>query len=262
MPTKQETVELIVSAMTWDERVSRFRQIPQRHGTDEHASIFAQVARQLYVPHLAPDYAYVNTADFYELPHFQDAYAKAAAATAGFADVSVARLSASIQAEPVVLLPLRVITGLTRTEFAWSTKLIADPLGLKALSPGKVDSMERSGTATSPEQARVAAETVDKIMRGVCCSVLRQGASDRNRTNRTRPVGGPARHSTPPIACPTTCSCISATMAERSGNCSMLRRSGAVISSRTPSSPSSFPAAFRSSARVPTTRRRSLRGSK
>ncbi len=118
------------------------------------------------MPHLAPDYAYVHAAEFYDLPHFSAAYDKASVATAGFTQVAVDQLAAAIQAEPVVLLPLRVMTGLTRTEFAWSSKLVAGPQSLRLLSPAKVDSMERSGTATSAGLARTAAETLDRIMRG------------------------------------------------------------------------------------------------
>jgi hypothetical protein len=164
--TIEQTVDYIVGAATWDERVARVRQIPQRHGTDEHPAINAEIARRLYVPHLAPDYAYVYTADFYELAHFQAAYDKAAAATSGFTDVTVARMAAAIQADPTVLLPLRVITGLTKTELAWTSRLLAESLGLKELSAGKVDSMERSGTPTSAGQARLAAESIDQVMRG------------------------------------------------------------------------------------------------
>lgn len=166
MATVEQTIDYIVGAGSWDERVARMRQIPQRHGTDSHATIYAELAKLLYVPHLAADYAYVHTADFYELPHFQDAYDKAAAATAGFWDVTVGRLAAAIQAEPIVLLPLRVMTGLTKSEFAWTSKLVAESLGLGALSVGKVDSMERSGSPTSAVQARAAAETIDEILRG------------------------------------------------------------------------------------------------
>lgn len=166
MPTREQTVNSITEASTWDERVARFRQIPQRHGTDEHAAIYADVARLLYVPHLAPDYAYVPKVDFYELPHFQAAYDKLMAATSGFTDVTVERLAEAIRAEPTVLLPLRTITGLRRQEFAWTTKLVAEPLGMSPLSENKVGSMERSGSATSAAQARVAAETIDQIMRG------------------------------------------------------------------------------------------------
>lgn len=166
MPTTDETIERIVSAPTWDDRIARIRQIPARHGTNEHTGILAEVARQLYVPHLAPDYAYVHVSDFYELPHFQECYAKAASCTENFTKVSVDDLATAIQAEPQALLALRVITGLTRGEFAASTGIVAGALGLKALSPGKVDAMERSGTAMTQDQARVAAETLDLVMGG------------------------------------------------------------------------------------------------
>jgi hypothetical protein len=166
MPSIEETIERVVKAPTWDERVNRVRQIPARHGTDEHAAIYAEVARRLYVAHLAPDFAYVPVDDFYELPHFASAYAKAVAATEDFTRVTVADLTAAIHAEPTVLLPLRVITGLLKKEFAGSTRIVGQALGLRPLSDSKVDSMERSGTAASPEQARLAAETIDQIMRG------------------------------------------------------------------------------------------------
>jgi hypothetical protein len=103
--TIKDSVDLIVRAATWDERIARLRQIPQRYGTSEHAAIYAKVAERLYVPHLAPDYAYVHSADFYELPHFHQAYEKADAATSGFTQVSVEQLTAAIQAEPTILLP-------------------------------------------------------------------------------------------------------------------------------------------------------------
>jgi hypothetical protein len=166
MTATQDTVERIVSARTWDQRVTRVRQIPVRHGTDEHAEIYAQVARRLYVRHLAPDYAYVPVQDFYELPHFERAYAKAEQATAGFTRVTVTDLAGAIQAEPTVLLPLRVIMGLLRNEFAGATAIVAGTLGIVPLSTAKVDSMERTGSTTSYDQARVAAETLDQVMRG------------------------------------------------------------------------------------------------
>lgn len=166
MATIEQTVGHIATASTWDERVARVRQIPQRHGTDEHPAIDAEVARLLYMPHLAPDFAYAPILDFYELPHFQAAYDKLAAATDEFRNVTVDRLAEAIQAEPTVLLPLRTMTGLLRKEFAWTTKLVAEPLSMKPLSENKVDSMERSGSATSSAQARIAAHTVDRIMHG------------------------------------------------------------------------------------------------
>lgn len=95
----EKTVEQIAEATSWDQRVARIRQVPQRHGTDEHARIYAAVAKQLYVPHLAPDFAYVHEAEFYELPHFEAAYRIAAARTDGFVAVSADDL-ALVQGAP------------------------------------------------------------------------------------------------------------------------------------------------------------------
>jgi hypothetical protein len=167
MASVEETVARIVASPSWDERVARVRQIPARHGTSEHAAIYAEVARRLYVPHLAPDYAYVHVEDFYELAHFQRAYDLAVTATAGFTSVSADGLAAAIAAQPRVLLPLRVITGLVRGEFAASTAIVGRALGLRPLTAAKIDSMERAGTPVTPGQARLAAETLDQIMRGV-----------------------------------------------------------------------------------------------
>lgn len=161
-----ETVGRIADASTWDERVARIRQVPQRHGTDEHAAIYAAVARQVYVPHLAPDFAYVHHSDFYELPLFETTYERASLATSAFTDVAPERLASVIQTDPTTLLVFRTITGLTKTEFAASTALVAEPLGLASLSAQKVDSMERNGSVTTSAHAKVAARTIDQIMRG------------------------------------------------------------------------------------------------
>lgn len=64
MPTPEETVSAIISAPDWNARVAKIRQIPQQHGTNQHSAIYAAVAAQLYVPNLAPDFAYVHAPDF------------------------------------------------------------------------------------------------------------------------------------------------------------------------------------------------------
>ncbi len=142
------------------------RQIPQRHGTDEHPAIYAEVARRLYVEHLAPDFAYFPTGPFYELTYFEASYAAAVAGTAGFTEVSAQDLAATVKATPRALLALRVVTGLLKKEFASSTKLVAQPLGLSAISDSKVDSIEKSGTAVSDEQAQIIGETLHRILDG------------------------------------------------------------------------------------------------
>lgn len=153
MPTVEETVESIVKAATWDQRVARIRLIAQHHGTGEHPAIHAAVARAVYVPHLAPDFAYIHEAPFYEREYFEDVYRAAAGDTDSFLHVSVADLAAVIEADPRTLLVFRTIMGLTKEEFAHSTTLAAAPLGLPPLSSGKVGGMERKRHLDQPGSA-------------------------------------------------------------------------------------------------------------
>lgn len=166
MPTIAETVSKIVDASTWDKRVAQIRLVAQNHGTGEHAKIFAQVAREGYVPYLAPDFAYINSAPFYERPYFSEVYAVAEAATAGFTEVGEEPLAQVLQDDPRTLLVLRTILGLTKDEFAHSMTLIADAAGLPRVSVSKVDSMEKRGTAVTAEQSKVIALTLTQVMDG------------------------------------------------------------------------------------------------
>lgn len=166
MPTIEETVAHILEASTWDQRVARMRLVPQRHGTGEHAAIYAAVARQAYVTHLAPDFAFVHEVAFYESDNFQHVYRAAAQATDNFHRVETHELAAVIRADPRTLVVFRTITGLTRQEFAHSTTLVAEARGESGLSASKVDSMERRGTSTSFTQAEIAAETITRITAG------------------------------------------------------------------------------------------------
>lgn len=166
MATIEETVQHVLEASSWDERVARIRLVPSRHGTDEHGDIYARIAEQAYVPHLGADFAYVHADEFYELDHFQHSYDLAESATAGFEEISADALTAVLQAAPQALLALRTITGLARKEFAATTAIVAAPLGLAALTEAKVNSMERFGSSTTQAQARVAAEALAQLMAG------------------------------------------------------------------------------------------------
>ena len=86
--TIDATVKAILGAETWTQRIQQIRLIPQRHGTSEHSAIYAAVARSLYMPHLAPDFAYIHKAPFYEPAHFFRAYDEADHLTAGFSRVA------------------------------------------------------------------------------------------------------------------------------------------------------------------------------
>lgn len=162
----EDTVDRIAQAPSWDERVARIRQIPQRHGTDEHSAVYAQVAQRIYVPHLSPDFAYIHGADFYDAPRFDEAYQRAMTGTQGFTNVDQGTIASVLEREPTSLLVFRTILGLTRGEFAASTGIVAKALDRKGVSSSKVDSMERLGTEATPEQAAILATTIDQIMSG------------------------------------------------------------------------------------------------
>ncbi len=166
MATIQDTIDGILAASSWDQRIAQIRLIPQKHGTGEHQRIYAAIARSVYVPHLSPDFAYIHGVDFYGKESFTDAYQLADTATQGFSAVSEDDLAAVLSQSPRTLLVFRTITGLTKEEFAHATKLAGEPAGLSPLSAAKVDSMERKGTTTTPRQARVAARTLSQIMDG------------------------------------------------------------------------------------------------
>jgi hypothetical protein len=73
----QDTITRIVEANSWDQRIAQTRLIPMNHGTNEHPSIYAEIARLLYVPHLAPDFAYIHEDHFYGREYFEQVYADA-----------------------------------------------------------------------------------------------------------------------------------------------------------------------------------------
>lgn len=166
MPTPAQTVAKILDAPSWDQRIAQIRLITQNHGTAEHPAIYAQVARLGYVPHLAPDFAYIHEMPFYERPYFTQAYTEASEATQGFTLTSTAHLAAAIQETPRTLLIFRTTLGLTRDEFAHSTVLVAERLGLKPVTSNKVGSIEKDNTTVTDDQATVIATTLTEVMDG------------------------------------------------------------------------------------------------
>ena len=62
--TVEATIQAILGAGTFTQRIHQIRLVPQRHGTEDHGTIYAAVARELYMPHLAPDFAYMGSPRF------------------------------------------------------------------------------------------------------------------------------------------------------------------------------------------------------
>lgn len=181
------TVDGIVSATNWNERVSLIRKIPEEFGKAQHAAIYSAVASAVYVPYLAPDFAYIHWRDEYELPKVELAYERAHALTQAFADVKADALARVIRAEPVTLRIFRLLLGFTTQEFAASTVITAEKLKAKPLTNGAVKGLEngRQGSNKAPE---VAAAVIDQAMRGVLFAG--HGGDVRSKIDKPDTVGG------------------------------------------------------------------------
>jgi hypothetical protein len=154
----ETTIGAIVGAGTWAQRIAQIRLIPQRHGTEDYVGIYAAIAKTLYMPHLAPDFAYIHESPFYETAHFFPAYEEADRLTAGFTSVSEADLTRALTECPDTLLVFRTLLGLTKEEFAHSSLLAAEPHDLEPLSASQIDGMERTGLKERTNSAEAAPE--------------------------------------------------------------------------------------------------------
>jgi hypothetical protein len=162
----EAAVQAIASAGTWDERVSLIRKIPEHFGKAQHAGIYAAVASAVYVPHLAPDFAFIDWPDEYELKPVADAYVLAKALTGGFKSVTPDALAGALLKAPTTLQVFRLLLGFTTQEFAASTAIIAERTGAKPMTNSTVKSVE-GGRAPRGDEAALAAAVVDETMRGV-----------------------------------------------------------------------------------------------
>jgi hypothetical protein len=173
--TIETTIQAIIDADTWTQRIQQIRLVPQRHGTEHHGTIYAAVARDLYMPHLAPDFAYIHESSFYETDHFFAAYDEANRLTDAFSRVDEVTLQDAMIECPRTLLVFRTLLGLTKDEFAHSTLLAGASKGLAALSSSQIDTMERSAIdaqrastpaalAKATAQASIASKTVAMVM--------------------------------------------------------------------------------------------------
>jgi len=183
----EATVAAIVAAPTWNKRVILIRRIPEEFGKAQHQEVYSAVAKAVYVPHLAPDFAYVHWRPEYELEEIEHAYGEADALTRGFKNVDEASLAKVIQKEPATLRIFRLLLGLTTQEFASATDMVGDDIGAAALSSGAVKSME-SGRPGPASAHRVAAAVVDRAMRAVLFTAPTGGV--RSKLDKPDTAGG------------------------------------------------------------------------
>jgi hypothetical protein len=163
----EDTVAAVIFADTWDKRVNEIRQVPQIHGKNVQPTVYAEIARELYVPYLAPDFAFIHDAPFYDEEHFDTVYAAAVAGTDAFTRVGVEELAALLESDPQTLLVFRTITGLLKNELALTTALVVEQLddGSVPIAPTTIDGAEKRGSRLTAVQARILANTIDLLMR-------------------------------------------------------------------------------------------------
>lgn len=141
------------------------RKIPETFGLAQHQDVYAAVAQRVYVPSLAPDFAYVHWRDEYELPAVENAYDHAHRLTGGFTNVDVVTLEHTLKAQPETLRIFRLILGFTPQEFAAATQASATRMGVRILGVGRVKGME-AGRLTTAGAAKICAETIRDAMAG------------------------------------------------------------------------------------------------
>jgi hypothetical protein len=165
MSSAAETATAIVSSPDWNTRVARLRRVPEEFGMSQHAAIYSIVARDAYVPFLAPDFAYVHWTDDYELARVQDSYDQAYAATHGFMNVDEETLRVAVLASPRALRTFRLLLGLTWPELAASTALVSEDSALRPVGKDTVKAIE-SGRTPTAEQAAQLATVIHRAMSG------------------------------------------------------------------------------------------------
>jgi hypothetical protein len=161
----EDAAMAVARAESWGERVSLIRRIPERFGTGQQKDVYSAIAAEVYVPSLAPDFAYVHRHERYELEPVKAAYRAARELTEGFTKVSAADLARAIEGAPRSLLGFRLLIGFTAPEFAASTEIVAKRAGGRPIKLGRIKSME-AGRPASAAVAGVCAAVVDLAMRG------------------------------------------------------------------------------------------------
>jgi hypothetical protein len=186
MSSHEGVARAIAEAQDWNERVSRIRQVPEAFGTGKLALVYAAIAREVYVPALSPDFAYVHWREDYELAGLEAAYRSAHDGTAGFTSVEEPALVAVIRADPSTVRVFRLLLGFTTQEFAAATDLVSVEFELPSLTNGRVKAME-AGAPARDSEAAVAAKLVALVMAGELFSKPRAGMrrkADRPDTAR------------------------------------------------------------------------------
>ncbi len=159
----ETTIKEITGAKTWDQRVQAIRRIPELHGQSAQPAIYAAIAQDLYVPALAPQFAYIPTSETYELSVFRRAYRSAFELTEHFKLVTPAHIAHCLTEAPETLTVFRTIIGYTPNEFAVAVSEVRAERGGMRVSPQRIKSIE-GGVVPDEDLALDCALTIDQLI--------------------------------------------------------------------------------------------------
>jgi hypothetical protein len=183
MPDIGATVSQIIDAEGWNVRVRLIQQIPEEYGRARLPDVYGQLAQELYVPALAPDFAYVHWRDRFELAAVKEPYDLAYAATDGFTNVASDDLLRCIRQYPATTRTFRLVLGFTPNELAAATKIVAAELGTEAVSKNQIERLE-DGIKGRGNAANILAVTVS---RGIAGNLFPKPPFPDQRTKQDRP---------------------------------------------------------------------------
>lgn len=140
-----------IESGSWAERVAAIRSVPNEFPGREHSAVYAEVARSVYVPSLAPSFHIVPWPErFRDRDGFMAAYEAAAEATDNFSKVAPQQISNAIQADPRTLRVFRLIIGYTPSELATTLRAFEDV-------SVPVDALEDGGNLSASAEAALPA---------------------------------------------------------------------------------------------------------
>ncbi len=158
-------VERIAEAKDWNQRVALIRKVPEAFGKTHHQAVYSAIAKAVYVSKLAPDFAYIDWREEYELTAIKKAYSLAFDLTGGFENVSVEALAEAIARSPETVRIFRLLLGFTTQELSASTAIAPEQIPGKPVSNSTIKSMENGKSATIAT-AQAVAVVIDQTMRG------------------------------------------------------------------------------------------------
>ncbi|WP_164700887.1 hypothetical protein [Modestobacter sp. KNN46-3] len=165
MPHIASTVAAIEQAPSQNARVQLLRRVPEEYGVAQHRDVYAEIARQVFVPALTPDFGYVFPRPEYDLPRVLEGYRSAHTATAGFTRTDVDTLAEAVRTDPRTTIVWRLIVAYTPTEFAQATKLLAEELGARPVTDARIKQLEGGeGRPATDAEARMIAEVTARAV--------------------------------------------------------------------------------------------------